>query len=394
MSNNDTFALPPSSHYLTVLGREVHYMQWGDDPQAPVLLAAHGLARTGRDMDELAAWFCDRYRVICPDTIGRGLSQWSADPDAEYCLEFYARHVDRLARCARHRRAGVGRNFDGRRRRHRRGSERPARTDDPPGPQRHRAAAGRRSGRDASAPMPAIRRRSTRISELEQYFRTVYKPYGWLSDASWRRLAETSARRLPDGRVTPHYDPQIVRQFHRERDDYLALERVRQPHDSGAVPARRRIRPGAAGNHRSDAVARAARPGGRDPRLRPCTGAQYARAAGGDRKVPRRLSVPGSWGSKLLLTRNEKARTQHQAGRAVPPRCPDRPSGPLRTALQVSRNGSRSSRASAPVEPSTNRSTVEPVGPRPASEPGTGRTPRPGPVARSACARRRSTQIR
>jgi pimeloyl-ACP methyl ester carboxylesterase len=59
------------------------------------------------------------------------------------------------------------------------------------------------------------------MSELEQYFRTVYQPYGWLSDASWRRLAETSARRLPDGRLTPHYDPQIVRQFHRARNDYL-----------------------------------------------------------------------------------------------------------------------------------------------------------------------------
>ena len=25
------------------------------------------------------------------------------------------------------------------------------------------------------------------VSELEAYFRTIYKPYGWLSDAQWRR---------------------------------------------------------------------------------------------------------------------------------------------------------------------------------------------------------------
>jgi pimeloyl-ACP methyl ester carboxylesterase len=58
------------------------------------------------------------------------------------------------------------------------------------------------------------------VSELEQYFRTVYKPYGWLSDAQWRRLAETSTRRLPDGRVTPHYDPAMVRQFIAHPNDY------------------------------------------------------------------------------------------------------------------------------------------------------------------------------
>ena len=58
------------------------------------------------------------------------------------------------------------------------------------------------------------------VGELEQYFRTVYKPYGLLTDAQWRRLTETSVRRLPDGRVTPHYDPAMVRQFVAHPDDY------------------------------------------------------------------------------------------------------------------------------------------------------------------------------
>jgi pimeloyl-ACP methyl ester carboxylesterase len=58
------------------------------------------------------------------------------------------------------------------------------------------------------------------VAQLEAFFREVYKPYGWLSDAQWRRLTETSTRRLPDGRVTPHYDPQMVRQFTDHQDDY------------------------------------------------------------------------------------------------------------------------------------------------------------------------------
>jgi pimeloyl-ACP methyl ester carboxylesterase len=58
------------------------------------------------------------------------------------------------------------------------------------------------------------------VGELEQYFRTIYKPYGPMTDAQWRRLTETSARRLPDGRVTPHYDPAMVRQFSAHPTDY------------------------------------------------------------------------------------------------------------------------------------------------------------------------------
>ena len=56
---------------------------------------------------------------------------------------------------------------------------------------------------------------------MESFFRQVYKPYGWLSDAQWRRLTETSTRRLADGRVTPHYDPAMVEQFICHPDDYL-----------------------------------------------------------------------------------------------------------------------------------------------------------------------------
>ena len=78
-----------ASHYLGCLGRELHYTEWGAQHEQTVL-AWHGLARTGRDMDDIAAHLAQRWRVICPDTIGRGLSQWSPLPDQEYCLAFYA----------------------------------------------------------------------------------------------------------------------------------------------------------------------------------------------------------------------------------------------------------------------------------------------------------------
>jgi len=82
--------MSPISRYAICAGYEIHYTEWGS-PGAPVVMAWHGLARTGRDMDDLAAHLADRYRVICPDTIGRGLSQWSRQPLQEYRLAFYAR---------------------------------------------------------------------------------------------------------------------------------------------------------------------------------------------------------------------------------------------------------------------------------------------------------------
>ena len=77
------------SRYMVCCGREIHYTEWGRDDAPPVLLW-HGMARTCRDFDDLAAALAGRYRVLCPDLIGRGLSEWSPDPDTEYCLAFYA----------------------------------------------------------------------------------------------------------------------------------------------------------------------------------------------------------------------------------------------------------------------------------------------------------------
>ena len=68
-----------TSHYLGCLDRELHYTEWGAMHHQTVI-AWHGLARTGRDMDDIAAHLAQRWHVICPDTIGRGLSQWSPEP--------------------------------------------------------------------------------------------------------------------------------------------------------------------------------------------------------------------------------------------------------------------------------------------------------------------------
>lgn len=207
-----------TSNYITCAGRELHYTEWGREHRETVI-AWHGLARTGRDMDDLAEHLAQRYRVICPDTIGRGLSQWSPEPEREYCLAFYEQlavglvdglGLDRFHWIGTSMGGAIGMRAAANRLR---GRVRRLIVNDS-GPEVAPAAIARIRG---YAGTPAA---FATVSELEQYFRTVYKPYGWLSDAQWRRLTETSTRRLPDGRVTPHYDPSMVMQFTHHTDDY------------------------------------------------------------------------------------------------------------------------------------------------------------------------------
>ncbi len=207
-----------ASRYLVCEGRELHFMEWGAGPRETVI-AWHGLARTGRDMDAIAAHLAQRWRVICPDTIGRGLSQWSPAPRDEYQLAFYERLavslVDQLGIREMH---WLGTSMGGAIGLHAaagalRGRIRRLVLNDI-GPEIAPAAVQRIRSYAGSPPAFAT------MAELEAYFRTVYKPYGWLSDAQWRLLTESSARRLPDGRVTPHYDPAMVMQFEQHPDDY------------------------------------------------------------------------------------------------------------------------------------------------------------------------------
>jgi len=208
----------PASRYIVCEGREIHYTEWGAGNSGTVI-AWHGLARTGRDMDEIAAHLSARYRVICPDTIGRGLSEWSPAPEKEYCLAFYGRTavslMDQLGVREAH---WLGTSMGG--------------------ALGIRLAAGALKGRIrrlvlndigpklGEAAVERIRTyagapsRFDRVGDLEKYFRTVYSPFGWLSDEQWRRLTETSARRTDEGKVTPHYDPKMVLQFTHYPHDY------------------------------------------------------------------------------------------------------------------------------------------------------------------------------
>ena len=234
MSKKSQHSIAPSSGYVSCAGREIHYTEWGAQHSRTVI-AWHGLARTGRDMDELAQHLASRYRVICPDTLGRGLSQWSPDPGNEYTLAFYSRLAaelfDQLDIAQAH---WVGTSMGGAigmvcagglAQPQLKGRIKSLVLNDN-APQLAEPALARIRAYAGSPPA------FDTMAQMEAFFRQVYKPFGWLSDAQWRRLAETSARRLPDGRLTPHYDPAMVRQFTDHPRDYELWEH----YDAISVP--------------------------------------------------------------------------------------------------------------------------------------------------------------
>ncbi len=213
-----TATAAPRSQYVQIQGYEMHYTEWGT-PGAQPLIMWHGLARTGRDFDTIATALSDRYHIICPDTIGRGLSQWSSQPDEDYCLDVYARWAADLADAVGFETCQwLGTSMGG--------------------SLGIRAAATTLKGRIdrliindigptfPTAPYERIKAyigsppEFDSMGELEAYFKVIYQPFGYHTDAQWRHMAETSSRRLPSGKFTTHYDPTIVRQMFVFPDDY------------------------------------------------------------------------------------------------------------------------------------------------------------------------------
>lgn len=202
--------MSPSHHFLNCQNFEIHYTEWGQ-VDAPVVICWHGLTRTGRDFDELAEALATRYRVICPDTPGRGLSQWSDSPLEHYIVPFYAQiALDLANQLGIQQFKWVGTSMGGL----------IGMVVAAIAPERVQKLVLNDVGPEI--PVAAVERIRTyagsqpsfnNVSELEAWLRQVYIPFGENTDTFWRRMAMTSARRTGAGKVTLHYDVRLVEPF-------------------------------------------------------------------------------------------------------------------------------------------------------------------------------------
>jgi pimeloyl-ACP methyl ester carboxylesterase len=81
------------------------YWQWGDAGAGHVIVCVHGLSRQGRDFDVLAQALVARaaqpVRIVCPDAVGRGRSDWLKDPMGYQVPQYVADMLAMLAQANR-----------------------------------------------------------------------------------------------------------------------------------------------------------------------------------------------------------------------------------------------------------------------------------------------------
>ena len=184
----------------------VAYTEWGDAANARVLVCVHGLTRNGRDFDFLAANLQSHYRVVCPDVVGRGRSDWLTQKGGYGYAQYLADMNALIARLNADELHWVGTSMGGLI-----GMMLAAQPNTPiarlvlndVGAFIPKAALERLAQYVGKAPVFAS------LQQAQQYFREVCAPFGALTDGQWHHLTEHSVRAAGGGNYVLRYDPAI-----------------------------------------------------------------------------------------------------------------------------------------------------------------------------------------
>lgn len=214
--------------FVRVRELEIAVRIW--NPNAPrTLIAWHGLARHGGDFNALASELGSGWRILAPDTPGRGLSSWSMFPAHDYRYSHYVTTAIALLdhfklECV----DWLGTSMGG------------LLGMLIAGDSQHSARISRLILNDVGPELNkqgliglssyfGITHRFSTFSVLQQELTQHYASFGITSESAWRELALNSARRLPDGSWTYHFDPRIGEQFVHDtpRDMWADWENIR-----------------------------------------------------------------------------------------------------------------------------------------------------------------------
>jgi pimeloyl-ACP methyl ester carboxylesterase len=186
------------------------YKEWGDPHNPRVLVCVHGVTRVSGDFDDLARALCDSYRVICPDVVGRGRSDWLRNPQFYVLPQYVSDMVTLLARADADSVDWVGTSMGGLIGIGLAGLEgSPIRrlVINDVGPTLNHQALERIG---AYIGFPA---RFDSREEAERYIRDISAPFGPHTEAQWSKLAADVLKQDADGKWTRHYDPQLAAPF-------------------------------------------------------------------------------------------------------------------------------------------------------------------------------------
>jgi len=196
----------------------MQYYEWGDPRNPRVVVCVHGLTRHARDFDFFAEALAADFRVVCPDVVGRGGSDW-LEAKNDYGYVQYASDMTALIARVTEGDAQVdwvGTSMGG--------------LIGIILASRPRAPIRRLVVNDAGmlVPKAALERLAVYVGKnpsfpsidaLEAHLRRYSAPFGPLTDAQWRHLAVHGAVERTDGTWGFHYDPEIAAPFRGELAD-------------------------------------------------------------------------------------------------------------------------------------------------------------------------------
>jgi pimeloyl-ACP methyl ester carboxylesterase len=202
-----------TDHVMCLSSKGFHrlqYYDWGDPSNPRVVICVHGLTRSGRDFDFLAAALASDYRVVCPDMPGRGMSDWLESKDDYSYLQYMSDLTALIARVSCDVKRSiywVGTSMGA--------LLGIAMAATPKNPIEKLVA------NDAGmiVPRSALQRLSTYVGhdprfdsldELVAHVRHISAPFGALTDAQWRHLTVHCAKQHRDGAWGFRYDPAIA----------------------------------------------------------------------------------------------------------------------------------------------------------------------------------------
>jgi pimeloyl-ACP methyl ester carboxylesterase len=203
---------PRLEHVQCLDSRGLHrmaYWEWGDAANPRLLVCVHGLSRQGRDFDTLARALASHYRVVAPDVVGRGQSDWLADPSGYQLPGYVGDMVTLLARLNADTVHWVGTSMGGLI-----GLGLASLAQSPVGKlvlndvgPTIQAEAIARIGTYLGLPM-----RWASVDEAADYMLSISRGFGTHTREQWRTLTEPMLKADGDG-FRPHYDPAIAVPF-------------------------------------------------------------------------------------------------------------------------------------------------------------------------------------
>jgi len=202
------------SKFLSCLGPQgfhrMAYTEWGAPDNPRVVVCVHGLTRNGRDFDALAERLASRFRVLCPDVVGRGRSAW-LPRKTDYGYPVYLNDMAALiARSGADEVDWVGTSMGG--------LIGMLAAATPGAPIRRLVI----NDVGPFIPQEALARIAAYVGQqlgfpdigaVGAHLRAIHAPFGPLTDSQWQHLARHGTRKQPDGSLGLAYDPGIAEAF-------------------------------------------------------------------------------------------------------------------------------------------------------------------------------------